>query len=50
MAGKPSRLDCGKRLNLDAAMAKIANHLRTFAIAVLTLLASTGFDLATEAL
>jgi hypothetical protein len=29
-------------------MAKIANHLRTFAIAVLTLLASTGFALDTE--
>jgi len=30
-------------------MAKIANHLRTFAIAVLTLLASTCFALGTEA-
>ena len=30
-------------------MAKIANHLRAFAIAVLTLLASTGFALGTEA-
>jgi len=30
-------------------MAKIANHLRAFAIAVLTLLASTCFALGTEA-
>jgi tetratricopeptide (TPR) repeat protein len=33
-------------LNLHAATAKIANHLRTFAIAVLTLLAGSGFGAA----
>jgi cytochrome c-type biogenesis protein CcmH/NrfG len=36
-------------LNARVAMAKIANHLRPFAIAVLTLLASTGVTLGTQA-
>ena len=36
-------------MNIRVAKSKVANHLRTFAILLLTLLSSTGFALAAEA-